>query len=147
GLSYTTFQMDQLQIGSATLGPDEKTKVSVTVANTGSRAGTEVVQLYITPPPSPVKRPNKQLVGFQRVELQPGEHKMVAFELPFSEQAFWYWDEKSQNFVLQPGIAQIHVGNSSANPPLSGEVKLKAAAQIHAEPRTLNSVAIKSHII
>jgi len=127
GLSYTTFKLDGLKIADAILRQGEKTKVSLDVINTGKRPGAEVVQLYITPPPSPVKRPVKQLAGFRRVELQPGEKKTVVFELSYSEEAFWYWDEKSERFVLQPGAAKILVGNSSANISLIGELTLKAS--------------------
>lgn len=147
GLSYTTFQLEQLQMSASTLGPDETANISVVVRNTGQRAGAEVVQLYITPPPSPVKRPIKQLAGFQRVELQAGEQRTVAFKLPFFEQAFWYWDEGVRRFVIQPGIAKIQIGDSSANLPLAGELTLKGAANLPAESRTLNGVAVKSQII
>jgi len=126
GLSYTTFSLDKLQILSATLGPGEKTVVSARVTNTGKRPGAEVVQFYITPPPSPVKRPKKQLVGFHRVELQPGERKIVTFDLPFTEPALWYWDEGKHQFVCCPGTAKVLVGNSSASPALTGELTLKA---------------------
>jgi beta-glucosidase len=146
GLSYTTFSLDQLQIKAATLGPGEKTSVSVSVANTGKRAGAEVVQLYITPPLSPVKRPIKQLAGFQRVELQPGEKKTVTFELPFTESAFWYWDEDARRFICQPGTAKILVGNSSANLPLTAELTLKASDKNEEEPDTTETVAVKSRI-
>jgi beta-glucosidase len=147
GLSYTTFSLDQLQMAATTLGPGEKTSVSVAVANTGKRAGAEVVQLYITPPPSPVKRPNKQLAGFQRVELQPGERKTVTFELPFTEQAFWYWDEKTRRFVCQPGTAKILIGNSSANLLLTGKLTLGGSDNTQSEPDTTETVAVKSQVI
>lgn len=147
GLSYTTFRLDHLQVEARTLYPDENTKVSVQITNIGHRAGAGIVQLYVTPPPSPVKRPNKQLVGFQRVELQPGEWKSVVFELPFNEQAFWYWNEEVRQFVLQPGIARILIGNSSANLLLAGELTLKAPDKIQAGPDTLNNVAVKSHVV
>ncbi|HEX3628558.1 MAG TPA: glycoside hydrolase family 3 C-terminal domain-containing protein [Verrucomicrobiae bacterium] len=125
GLSYTTFKLDRLEIEGATLGEGEKTKILLDVTNTGNHFGSEVVQLYITPPASPVKRPGKQLAGFQRVELQPGEKRTVVFELRYSEQAFWYWDEKTETFVIQPGTAKILAGNSSANILLAGELTLK----------------------
>ena len=124
GLSYTTFAVEQLNLTAATLGPDQTARVSVAVTNSGSRAGAEVVQLYIVPPSSPVKRPNKQLAAFQRVELQPGEQQTVTFELPYTEPAFWYWDEESRQFVCQPGTAKLLVGNSSANLLLSCEIEL-----------------------
>lgn len=146
GLSYTTFTLDNLKIAEATLGPREKTTVSTDVTNTGSRAGAEVVQLYITAPSSPVKRPIKQLAGFQRVELQPGEKKTVIFELPFSEQAFWYWDSDAQKFVVQPGTAKILVGNSSANISLTGELTLKPATEKLPEPDCVDTVALKSKV-
>jgi beta-glucosidase len=146
GLSYTTFSMGQLQLGAQTLGQGEKLTVSATVTNTGKQAGAEVVQFYITPPPSPVKRPVKQLAGFQRVELQPNEQKTVTFELPFTDPAFWYWDEESRGFVCQPGVAKILIGNSSANISLTGELTLEAANMAPSGPEMLETVAVKSSV-
>ena len=144
GLSYTTFTLDNLKLAAPTLGPGEKTTVSADVANTGAHAGAEVVQLYITAPSSPVKRPIKQLAGFQRVELQPGEKKTVTFELPFSEQAFWYWDADARNFVVQAGAAKILIGNSSANISLTGELTLNTATEKLPAPDYVDTVAVKS---
>lgn len=146
GLTYTTFELSDLKMGAATLGKNEKVKISVAVANTGSHAGAEVVQLYITPPPSPVKRPIKQLVGFQRVELKSGEKKTVTFELPFTESAFWYWKEENRQFIFQPGVAKILIGNSSANIALTADLTLEAPSEIYAEPEMLESVAAKSRV-
>ena len=147
GLSYTTFKLNGFKIADTTLNQGEKTKVSLDVTNTGNRTGAEVVQLYITPPDSPVKRPIKQLAGFQRVELQPGERKTVIFELPYSEQAFWYWDEKAESFALQPGPAKILVGNSSANISLTGEIMLKTPTTPLTEPDMVDTVAVKSKVV
>ncbi len=146
GLSYTTFQLNHLQMDATTLGPDKTINISLKVTNTGKCAGTEVVQLYVTPPTSPVKRPHKQLIGFQRVELQPGERKTVVFELPYTEQALWYWKEDAGRFVLQPGTAKILVGNSSANPTLSRELTLEASDKTQIEPDALSSTAVKSSV-
>ncbi|HTR42201.1 MAG TPA: glycoside hydrolase family 3 C-terminal domain-containing protein [Pseudomonadales bacterium] len=146
GLSYTTFALSQLQLDGATLEPDGKVNVSATVANTGNRAGAEVVQLYITPPASPVKRPIKQLVGFQRVELQPGEQKKITFEVPFTEPAFWYWDDGARKFACQPGVAKVLIGNSSANISLNGELTLQAAEAAPSGPEMLQTVAVKSSV-
>ena len=146
GLSYTTFSLSQLQLDASTLGPEGKVNVSATVANTGNRAGAEVVQLYITPPTSPVKRPIKQLAGFQRVELRPGEQKTVTFELPFTEPAFWYWDDSARKFACQPGAAKILVGNSSANITLTGELTLQEANMAPSGPEMLDTVAVKSSV-
>lgn len=129
GLSYTTFHMERLEIGSHRLGPGEKVSISLGVTNTGPRAGAEVAQLYLAPPQSQVKRPIKQLVGFQRVELQPGESKRVVFELPHDHPALWYWNEADQRFVCQPGTAKVLVGSSSANILLSGELALAGASR------------------
>jgi beta-glucosidase len=147
GLSYTTFQFSDLHIDSATLAPNEKVSVSMTISNTGKRPGSEVAQLYITAPAAGIKRPIKQLAGFQRVDLKPGQKKTVIFELPYSEQAFWYWDENKRKFVLQPGAAKILLGNSSANILLSGEINLQPASEEMGEPQTLNGIAIPSKIV
>ena len=145
GLSYTTFKLDNLKLAAEALGPGEKTMVSADVANTGSRAGAEVVQLYVTAPSSPVKRPIKQLAGFQRVELQPGEKKTVVFELPYTEQAFWYWDVDARKFVVQPGAAKILIGNSSANILLTGDLTLNPATEMLPQPDWVDTVAVKSN--
>lgn len=144
GLSYTTFTLDNLKIADTTLGQGDKTTVTADITNTGGRAGVEVVQLYISPPDSPVKRPIKQLAGFQRVELKPGEKKTVTFELPFSEQAFWYWDVNARKFVVQPGTAKVLIGNCSANISLTGELTLKAATEPLPEPDYVDTVAVNS---
>ncbi len=146
GLSYTTFQLGDLKIADTTLGPGKTTSVSVTVSNTGKRAGAEVVQLYIAAPSSPVKRPIKKLAGFQRVELQPGEQKMVTFELPHNEQAFWYWDEAARQFVCQPGAAKVLIGNSSANITLSGDLTLEAGSETDCGSHGLSTTAAKSRV-
>ncbi len=145
GLSYTTFRMDGLKIEHSALGEGEKTKVSLDVTNTGNRDGVEVVQLYIAPPASPLKRPVKQLAGFQRVELQPGQKKTVVFELPYTKQAFWYWDERAESFVLQPGTAKILIGNSSANILLTGELTLEMPKKVQGD--MVDTVAIKSWVL
>ena len=72
GLSYTTFRLDDLRVGSPEIGPGGRTDVTVRVTNTGSRAGDEVVQLYIRDQVSSVTRPVKELRGFARVTLQAG---------------------------------------------------------------------------
>jgi beta-glucosidase len=145
-LSYTTFHLDQLQMEAKTLSPNERTNVSVVITNTGKRAGTEVVQLYVTPPPSPVKRPDKQLAGFQRVELQPGEKKIITFELSYTELGFWYWKEEARQFVCQPGTAKILVGNSSANLLPAGELTLKASDETESGSDPLDCIAVKSRV-
>jgi len=147
GLSYTTFEFSELKISADTLGPEQKLTVSATIKNTGGRAGSEVAQLYVTAPKGKVQKPIKQLVGFQRVDLKPGQSKRVVFTLPYSEQAFWYWDENRRKFVLDPGTAKILLGNSSANIALTGEVTLQPAPEEMGEPQTLSGIAIPSKVI
>lgn len=124
GLSYTTFAIENMQVHGKRLRKGSAISVTVRVRNTGKRAGAEVVQLYVRPPKSPVKRPNKQLVDFRRVELKPGETKLVELSLPYDSPALWYWDVDSSKFVLQPGTVELMVGNSSAHIAHTGSIEL-----------------------
>ena len=89
GLSYTTFQYESLQLDRQVLGVAEVQKVSVEVTNTGDVDGQETAQLYVGYPGSRVDRPAKELKGFAKVSLQPGETKRVEFELPIERLAYW----------------------------------------------------------
>ncbi|WFC40514.1 beta-glucosidase BglX [Pseudoxanthomonas sp. SE1] len=111
GLSYTTFRYDAPVVSSATLKPDAlEQRVSVRVTNTGKRAGEEVVQLYVRDDVASVTRPVKQLRGFQRVSLQPGESKTLTFTLGFDDLAMY--DARMQQ-VVEPGTFTVFVGGSS----------------------------------
>lgn len=111
GLSYTTFQYDAPVVAKKTLAPDAlQQQVSVRVTNTGTRAGEEVVQLYLRDDVASVTRPVKQLRGFQRVALQPGESKTVTFDLGFEDLAMY--DARMQQ-VVEPGTFTVFVGGSS----------------------------------
>ena len=145
GLSYTTFKFNGFKISSDSLAAGGEIKVSAAITNTGKRSGAEVAQFYITAPKSRVKRPIKQLVGFQRVELKPGESRRVTFTLPYNEQALWYWHEDLRKFVLQPGTLKLMIGSSSADIHLTGRVSLQACTDGPlGGPETLNTVAVKS---
>ena len=111
GLSYTTFQLDELRVASPAIGPGGTTEVSVRVRNSGARAGDEVVQLYIRDQVSSVTRPVKELRGFARVTLQPGESKTVTFKLGPDELSLI--DRRMQR-VVEPGRFDVMVGTSSA---------------------------------
>ncbi len=124
GLSYTTFHYSDLRISSSKLSPGKSIKVSCKITNTGSLFGAEVVQFYVAAPKSPVKRPIKELVGFKRVELNPGESRNIAFELPYNAHALWYWHESSRKFVLQPGELRLMIGSSSRDIHLRGQINL-----------------------
>jgi len=111
GLSYTKFEYSGLKVAFPT--------VSVSVRNSGARAGAEVVQLYLQPPPSPVDRPVKELKGFGRVILQPGETKTVSFTL--DKAAMSYYDVAIHDWVAQPGRFTVLVGASSRDIHAKGD--------------------------
>jgi beta-glucosidase len=110
GLSYTTFSFGPSRLEQSTIGRDGKTRVVVDVTNTGERAGEEVVQLYIRDLVSSTTRPVKELKGFQRISLQPGEKQSVALEITPDRLAFWNIDKQ---FVVEPGEFSIMVGPNS----------------------------------
>jgi len=111
GLSYTTFTYSNLQITPTTIGKDGEATITFDVKNTGSRAGDEVVQLYVHDIEASVKRPIKELKGFQRVLLQPGETKTATLKLKTEVLAFW--DVNDDTFVVEPGYFEIMIGSSS----------------------------------
>ena len=112
GLSYTTFKVDNVKADPATIGVAGRTRVTADVSNTGKRAGDEVVQLYIRDKVSSVTRPIKELKGFERVSLAPGEKKTVTFTL--GPDALSLLDER-MNRVVEPGTFDLMVGTSSAD--------------------------------
>lgn len=118
GLSYTTFACANLVITPARATVGAHYQVSVNVTNTGSRAGDEVVQLYIANPPSGIPMPVKQLKGFQRITLAPGADTTVTFTLTPEE--LWYFDEGLRRFNVLIGTYTVRVGGASDNLPLSG---------------------------
>ena len=97
--------------------------ISVDVTNTGSRAGDEVVQLYVRHLGSKVERPHEQLAGFQRVTVQPNETKTVEIALPALRLA--YWDAKLQAFRGETGPVSLMIGNSSADIALNATVQVQ----------------------
>ena len=119
GLSYTTFAFDNLEVQAV----NKTATVKLNVKNTGSMAGSEVVQVYVKDEVSSVERPEKELKAFQKVFLQPGESKTV--ELTLDEASFQYYDEKAGKFVLEPGVFTILIGSSSREIKLTGSIDLK----------------------
>jgi beta-glucosidase len=115
GLSYTQFAFGKPRLKKSGIGKTESTTVRVDVTNTGSRAGDEVVQMYIRDKVSSVTRPVKELKGFQRVTLAPGETKTVSLEIAPEHLAFYDID---MNYVVEPGEFEILVGNSSRDQDL-----------------------------
>ncbi len=113
GLSYTTFRYDHLRLSSDTLRGADALSVSVDVTNTGGRAGDEVVQLYVRFPASAVARPKRDLRGFRRVPLGPGETRTVTF--PLAASALRYWDAGAHRWAVENGPVVVEVGASSAD--------------------------------
>lgn len=111
GLSYTTYHYGNLRLDHETIGPADTLTISVDVTNTGERAGEEVAQMYVSCVKSRVERAVKELKGFTRVALEPGETKTVTFALPASELAFW--DEAAAKWEIEKTEYQVMVGPSS----------------------------------
>ena len=125
GLSYTTFSIDNLQASQSTAIAGDVVTFSVDVTNTGSAAGAEVVQLYATYPGSAVERSERDLKGFVKVMLEPGESQTVEISLPVNELA--YYDVAESAWALEGLEHAVHVGTSSRDLPLS--TTLTVAAQ------------------
>lgn len=110
GLSYTTFDIGAPSV-SGEIGPGGRAVVSTTVTNTGDRAGDEVVQLYIHQRNGRASRPVRELKGFERVSLRPGESRTVSFTL--DEDSVRYWNAGTRSYVIDPGVFDVWIGSSS----------------------------------
>jgi beta-glucosidase len=116
GLSYTTFSFGNLIIAEKELTPESVLHASVTLTNTGRLPGAEVVQFYVSYPGQAVERPLKELKGFARRSLAPGESTVVELELPVGKLA--YYDEISAKWQVETGVYALYAGNSSAEKDL-----------------------------
>ncbi len=121
GLSYTTFGFSKLNV-PAMAASGSTVAVSFDVTNTGRVPGAEVAQLYVSDPSAKVERPERELKGFQKVRLGPGETKHVTLEL--DSRSFSYWNVKTHNWKIDPGKFVISVGDSSENTPLRADLVL-----------------------
>jgi beta-glucosidase-like glycosyl hydrolase len=136
GRSYTTFEVDALRISDAEVPTDGAFTVSVRVRNTGPREGDEVVQLYLRDLVAQVARPVKQLAGFARVGLGPGEAVDVSFRVHADRTA--YPDRKFQR-IVEPGDIEVMVGTSSADLPCRGRVRLTGSPRVVGHDRQLTT--------
>ena len=125
GLSYTDFSYSNLVILPATVPAGEIIRVSVDVTNSGFRQGEEVVQLYLTEDNPVVSMPDKQLKGFKKISLAPGQTRTVNFEI--SAEELYYFDETSNAFEVHPGTFTVNIGGSSDDLPLSGSFTVLGA--------------------
>ncbi len=127
GLSYTRFEYSSLNLSSGEIPADRQLSVSVDVQNVGEREGDEVVQLYVHDVESHVKRPIKELRGFERIRLKPGEKRTVTFSLKGEQLAFY--DVDTHSFVVEPGRFDVMVGSSSELIRLQGQFGVRAARE------------------
>ncbi|MDE3130574.1 MAG: glycoside hydrolase family 3 C-terminal domain-containing protein [Acidobacteriota bacterium] len=135
GLSYTSFAYSQLDVSVRDGGSDPRVAVSLTVANTGERAGAEVVQVYVGDPVAGVYRPAQELRGFSKVELEPGANQRVTIEL--DRRAFAYWHVARGEWVVEGGEFDLRIGSSSRDIRLAETIVL-SGGDVSA-PLTVNS--------
>ncbi|MBT8464950.1 MAG: glycoside hydrolase family 3 C-terminal domain-containing protein [Deltaproteobacteria bacterium] len=128
GLSYTTFSIENLQASQTAAVAGDVVRFSVDVTNTGSAAGAQVVQLYVTYPGSAVERSERELKGFVKVTLGAGESQTVEIALPVNQLA--YYDVASSAWALEALEHAIHVGTSSRDLPLSTSLAVAAQAPV-----------------
>ena len=128
GLSYTTFAYSNLRLSAAEITDQDALTATVTVTNTGKRAGKTVAQLYVGDKESTVLRPVRELKGFEKVELQPGECKDVTFTL--DKRAFAYWNTGLGDWHVETGEFTIEIGQSSRDIDVCGTVTVKSTVAL-----------------
>ena len=139
GLSYTTFEYSPLKLASNTVDVSGEARVSLSVTNSGKRRGTEVVQLYAADTATGVTLPAQQLIGFARVDLEPGASRSVTFRVPMSLLAY---TGLSGQLVMEPGPVELGVGASSSDIRSSAIFTVTGKARtIHGKDRAFFSVA------
>jgi beta-xylosidase len=136
GLSYTTFEYSALVVSADEAPTDGAVEVSCTVRNTGSRTGTEVVQLYLSDPVAQVARPIRWLAGFARVPLSPGQARRVAFRLHADRTSF---TGLAGSRIVEPGEIGVAVGGGSDTLPLAGAFRLTGPVRLVGADRVLDT--------
>jgi beta-xylosidase len=139
GLSYTTFSVGGLELSATEVRPDDRFTAAVTVRNTGTRPGREVVQLYATDPVAQVNRPVRELIAFAKVGLAPGEQVTVRFDVHTDRLSFTGADGHR---IVEPGEIHLYAGSSSTDTParatvtITGEVRVVGRRRRHHVPAT-----------
>ncbi|WP_337097983.1 glycoside hydrolase family 3 C-terminal domain-containing protein [Paenibacillus sp. YIM B09110] len=128
GLSYTTFDYSNLTIDSNEISDTETVNVRVMVTNTGLRAGKEILQLYVRDVASTIDRPEKELKGFAKVELQPGEQKTVTFTL--DKRSFAYYNVELKDWHVESGQFAVLIGRSSQDIVLSETLTVSSTVEL-----------------
>jgi len=132
GLSYTSFEYGDFDIEPAQAAPGGAVQVGVTIRNSGKVAGDEVAQLYICDAYGCVPRPVKELKGFTRLTLQPGETRRLTFRLPVNQLAFY---DEEMNLVVEPGTIKVMVGASSEDIRCEGSFEVMGAQKTPVKER------------
>lgn len=125
GLSYTSFEYSDIKLKKKNLAKGEGAKVTFTIKNTGDVAGSEIAQVYVAKPESKIFRAPKELKGFVKIHLDPGEEKKVTVEL--DDRAFAFWNTATEDWCVESGEYKILVGASSR------DIRLEAAAKMKSE--------------
>lgn len=125
GLSYTSFEYSDIKLKKKNLTKGEGAKVTFTIKNTGDVAGSEIAQVYVAKPESKIFRAPKELKGFVKIHLEPGEEKKVTVEL--DDRAFAFWNTATEDWCVESGEYKILVGASSR------DIRLEAAAKMKSE--------------
>jgi beta-xylosidase len=136
GLSYTTFGYEELLLSADQVATDGEVSISCTVRNSGSVAGAEVVQLYLSDPVASVVRPVRWLAGFGRVTLAPGESARVTFRLHADRTAF---SGRDGTRLVEPGVIAVAVGGASDDLPLAGSFTLTGPVRAAGADRVLTT--------
>ena len=123
GLSYTTFEYGKLRADRKSIDAGETLTLSIDITNTGERRGSEVVQLYIADPQSSLPRPAKELKGFEKISLEPGQTRTVTFTVDSS--ALSYYDDRKGEWVAESGEFEALAGSSSADIRARAKFRLK----------------------
>ena len=132
GLSYTSFGYSELAINLDRAAIGGTVDISLKITNTGTVAGDEVVQLYIRDEIACIPRPVKELKGYTRLSLQPGEGRTITFHLPVDQLAFY---DQDLNLILEPGVFQVMAGSSSEDIRLNGEFEIRGPARVPIQAR------------
>ncbi len=120
GLNYTKFSLADLAIDADGFEADGRVSVALMVTNTGERAGSEVIQLYVGDDEASVPRPQKELKAFAKVFLQAGQSQRVTLQL--DDRAFAFYRTQARHWLIEPGSFSLHIGTSAASLPLTGKV-------------------------
>jgi beta-glucosidase len=144
GLSYTTFEYKNLKILPENSLPEGVLNISVEIANTGQRAGDEVIQLYLRDVVASVTRPVQELAGFLRIHLEAGEVQEVLFMVDVAQLAFY---DLEMDYVIEPGFFEVMVGSSAQDIELRGQFEITGKKRIMEKKVFFAAVSLRQLVI